>query len=179
MAGRRSGDEHCNYKHFIAGSSHCFATVIRVPSSVIGILSRGPLLRDSPKEVQMSKKVVYMLITFVVVAALSSWYLVAQGEDKDEQKAAGKSVTMTGCLAKGDSPNEFYLNGDNGQKYEVRSDSVPLSEHVGHKVKVTGTTVKESAAEEKEEKGERDEAGEREAANLQVSKLEHLSTTCK
>jgi hypothetical protein len=128
---------------------------------------------------EMSKKVVYMLLAFAVVVALSSWYLAAQVQDKDEQAGTGKSVTVTGCLAKGDSPNEFYLSGDNGQKYEVRSDSVPLSEHVGHKVKVTGTTMKESASEEKEEKGERNEAGEHEAANLQVSKVEHLSTTCK
>jgi hypothetical protein len=127
----------------------------------------------------MSKKVVYMLLTFAVVIALSSWYLIAQAQDKDEQRAAGKNVTVTGCLAKGDSPNEFYLTADNGKKYELRSDSVPLSEHVGHKVKVTGTTVKESAAEEKEEKGERNEAGEHEAANLQVSKLDHLSEGCK
>jgi hypothetical protein len=98
---------------------------------------------------------------------------------KDEQKAAGKSVTVTGCLAKGDSPNEFYLTGDNGQKYEVRSDSVPLSEHVGHKVKVTGTTVKEAAGDDDDEKGERNERAEHEAANLRASKLEHLSTTCK
>lgn len=127
----------------------------------------------------MSKKVVYMLLTLAVVVALSSWYLIAQGQDKDEQRAAGKNVTVTGCLAKGDSPNEFHLTGDNGQKYELRSDSVSLSEHVGHKVKVTGTTVSESASEEKEEKGERNEAGEHEAANLQVSKLDHLSETCK
>jgi hypothetical protein len=127
----------------------------------------------------MSKKVVYMLIAFAGVAALSSWYLVAQGEDKDEQKAAGKSVTVTGCLAKGESPNEFYLTGDNGQKYEVRSDSVRLSEHVGHKVKATGTTVKESSGDDDDEKAERNERAEHEAANLQVSKLEHLSGTCK
>ncbi len=127
----------------------------------------------------MSKKVVYMLLVFAVVVALSSWYLVAQGRDKDEKAGTGKSITVTGCLAKGDSPNEFYLTGDNGQKYEIRSDSVPLSEHVGHKVKVTGTTVTESAGDDDDEKGERNERAEHEAANLQVSKLEHLSKTCK
>ena len=129
----------------------------------------------------MSRKVVCMPLIFAVLVALSSCYLLAQAQDKDEQ-GAGKSVTVTGCLAKGDSANEFNLTADNGQKYELRSDSVPLSEHVGHKVKVTGTTAKESAAEEKEEKGEkgeRNEAGEREAAHLQVSKVEHLSTSCK
>ena len=127
----------------------------------------------------MSKKVVYTLLVIALVVVFSSWYLVAQGRDKDEQTAAGKTITATGCLAKGDSPSELYLTADNGQKYEVRSDTAQLSEHVGHKVKVTGTTVKESASEEREEKGERGEAAEHEATNLQVSKVEHLSETCK
>jgi hypothetical protein len=128
----------------------------------------------------MSKKVVYMLLAFAVVVGLSSWYLVAQGQHKDEKAGAGKNVTVTGCLAKGDSPNEFYLTGDNGQKYELRSDSVRLSEHVGHTVKVTGTTVKESSGDDDDdEKAERNERAEHETANLQVSKLEHLSATCK
>ncbi len=127
----------------------------------------------------MSRKVVYTLLVIALVVGLSSWYLVAQGRDKDEQ-TAGKTVTVSGCLAKGDSPNEFYLTADNGQKYEVRSDSVQLSEHVGHKVKVTGTTVKESARDDDEdEKTERNERAEHEAANLNVSNIEHLSSTCK
>ncbi len=125
----------------------------------------------------MSKRVVYVLLVVALVIGLLSWYLVAQ-QDKDEQ--AGKNVTVTGCLAKGDSPNEFYLAGDNGKKYEVRSDTVQLSEHVGHKVKLTGTTAKESARDEDEdEKAERNERAEHNAANLQVSKVEHLSETCK
>jgi hypothetical protein len=127
----------------------------------------------------MSRKAVHMLLAFAAIVVLSSAYLLAQAQDRDDKAGAGKSVTVTGCLAKGDSPNEFHLTGENGQKYELRSDSVPLSEHVGHKVKVTGTTVEESAAEEKEEKGERHEAGEHEAANLRVSNIEHLSTSCK
>jgi hypothetical protein len=127
----------------------------------------------------MRKNVVYMLLVLAVVVALSACYLLAQGQDKDDHAVAGKSVNVTGCLAKGDSPNEFHLTAENGQKYEIHGDSAQLSEHVGHKVKVTGTTIKESAAEEREEKAEHKGAGEHEAANLQVSKVEHLSTTCK
>ncbi len=124
----------------------------------------------------MSRRVVYALLVIALVVGLSSWYLVAQ-QDKDDQ--AGKNVTVTGCLAKGDSQNEFYLAGDNGKKYEVRSDTVQLSEHVGHKVTLTGKTVKESSGDDDDEKAERNERGVHEAANLQVSKVEHLSETCK
>jgi hypothetical protein len=44
-------------------------------------------------------------------------------------------------------------------------------------VKVTGTAVQESANEEKEEQDEHHESGEHEAANLRLSKIEHLSAT--
>lgn len=127
----------------------------------------------------MSRKVVHMLLAFAIFIALSSCYLVAQGQDKDDRPGAGKSVTVTGCLSKGDSPNEFNLTGENGQKYELRSDSVSLSEHVGHKVEVTGTTAKETAVEEKEEKGEHHESEEQEGTHLRVSKIQHLSASCK
>ncbi len=124
----------------------------------------------------MPKKVHRLLITACMLIAVSSWTIAAQDKDKDEQQA-GKNVTVTGCLAKGESPNEFHLTAENGKTYDVRSDSTNLSEHVGHKVKVTGVNMKESAAEEKHEKGERSEAPE--AGNLRVSKVEHLSDTCK
>ena len=128
----------------------------------------------------MSKKLIYTLLVFAFVIAFACWYLLAQGRDKDDQTAAGKTMTVTGCLAKGDSPNEFYLTADDGRKYEVRSDSVQLSEHVGHKVKVTGTSAKESARDEDEdEKAERNERAEHTGGNLQVSKVDHLSETCK
>ncbi len=132
----------------------------------------------------MSKKVLYMLLTLALVVGLSSWYLVAQAQDKNEQNAAGKNITVTGCLAKGESPKEFHLTSDDGKRYELRSDSVSLSDHVGHKVTVKGTTGKESEAEErgeneKNEARQKNEAGENNAANLQVTDLQMVSNTCK
>ncbi len=126
----------------------------------------------------MSKKVVYTLLTLALVIGLSSWYLVAQAQDKDEQNAAGKTISVTGCLAKGESAKEFHLTGDDGKVYELRSDKVSLADHVGHKVTVKGTAVKESEREEKEE-GEKNEARENKAANLQVTDLQMVSDTCK
>lgn len=120
-------------------------------------------------------KVKRMLLLFAVIATLVVGYLVAQARDKDD---AGKTVTATGCLSKGDEAGEFYLSADSGRRYELRSDKVSLSDHVGHKVTVTGTPQKESEAEEREE-GKHNEAAENEAPNLQVTDLHMVSTSCK
>jgi hypothetical protein len=85
---------------------------------------------------------------------------------------------VTGCLSKGDSPNEFYLTSADGKKYEVRSDSVSLSDHVGHQVTVSGTTAAEGKGEDKDE-DEKNERAENKAGNLQVTNLQMVSITCK
>ncbi len=126
----------------------------------------------------MPRKVVYTLLTLALVVGLSSWYLAAQAQDKDEQNAAGKTINATGCLAKGESPKEFHLTSDDGKRYELRSDSVSLADHVGHKVTVKGTAVKESEREERDE-DEKNEAHENNATNLQVTDLQMVSNTCK
>ena len=53
-------------------------------------------------------------------------------------KTKTKTRTITGCLTQGDSANEFLLTGKDGSTWEVRSDRVPLAEHVGHRVTATG-----------------------------------------
>lgn len=129
-----------------------------------------------------------VLLLITAFAALSLWNVGAKAQDKDrdDQHAAGKATTVTGCLEKGTEPNEFHLTADNGKRYDLRSDEVSLAEHVGHKVTVTGNRMKESKeGKEAEEKGERgearhNEADERnEAGNLQITKLQMVSDTCK
>jgi len=120
-------------------------------------------------------KVTRVLLLATVAVFLAIWVWAAQ--DKDEQQATGKNKTVTGCLAKGDSANEFYLTGDDGKKYEVRSDAVNLADHVGHKVTVNGATEKEAA--EKDRDRDEDEARENVAANLKVSSLQMVNSSCK
>ena len=50
-----------------------------------------------------------------------------------------KPVKVTGCLQKGDEENEFVVTDKAGKKYEIKSKSVALVEHVGHTVTVEGT----------------------------------------
>lgn len=118
-----------------------------------------------------------MLLLMAVVAVLVFWYLGVRAEDRDDQQA-GKTATATGCLSKGDEAGEFYLTADDGKRYELRSDKVTLADHVGHKITVTGTTEKESEAEEHKE-GKHNESAEDEAANLRVTNLKMVSSSCK
>ena len=99
----------------------------------------------------------------------------------------GKTKTVTGCLTKGDEPNEYKITSTDGKMYGLRSTSVNLDEHLNHKVTVTGKTAKEH-----EEKGETaankgtsekgtSERGttEKEAGDLNVSNLKMVSTSCQ
>src|SRR5438067_11046541 len=80
-----------------------------------------------------------------------------------QEKAAGGKTTVTGCLQKGDEPGEFSITGENGKMYGLRSKTVKLSEHLGHKVTITGTLRPESAEKEKGEAGEHAKKGAEEA----------------
>ncbi len=73
----------------------------------------------------------------LVLGLLSAW-AVAQ-ESSTGSKSKDEVRTMTGCLSKGDSANEFTLTASDGSTWEMHSNSsVDLASHVGHEVRVTG-----------------------------------------
>ena len=53
-------------------------------------------------------------------------------------KGKAREVTITGCLQAGNTVDRFILRGPDRKAYALRSESVRLSEHVGHKVTVKG-----------------------------------------
>ena len=93
------------------------------------------------------------------------------------------AVTVTGCLQKGDSADEFAVVGEDGKTWELHSKTVKLGEHVGHTVTITGVRHQETKAEEaKEEKTEAKESKEaeaKEAGDLRVTSLKMVSDSCK
>jgi len=93
---------------------------------------------------------------------------------ENQSKSPGKVVTVTGCLQKGDEAGEYSITAEDGKRYGLRSKTVGLAKHVGHKVTVTGTQMRE----EKEEKEEK-EAGNGEYADLRVTSLKMISEGCK
>jgi len=121
---------------------------------------------DDHMEVNMRQKTMirYFLAVFLV-STLFSFSGLARQEKAKEPK--GKTITVTGCLQKGDEENEFAIS-EGGKKYELTSSPIALKDHVGHTIAVTGTM--------KSEKGEEAEGW---AGQITVTSLKMVSTSCK
>ena len=97
---------------------------------------------------------------------------------KQDSKAVKPAETLTGCLTKGDQPGEVTLTAADGKTWDLRSDSVKLEEHIGHRVTATGTVTHETKAEEKKE-GQMENAASKEAyGDLNVTDVKMVSETC-
>jgi hypothetical protein len=129
-----------------------------------------------------------------LVGALAMVALIAAGAGAaDTKTAAHKAATksLTGCLEKGDEANTFKLThvaGGGDWELVGAPASLKMSEHVGHKVEVSGMALSAAAAEKaehmagekKETKAhEKHEMKEEKGENhLKVTALKHVSPTC-
>src|SRR5438270_7952486 len=118
-----------------------------------------------------------ILILATCLALTIAVFAFPANAQKGEKKAASK--TVTGCLQKGDEADEFSLTGDDGKLYDLRSSSVKLSDHVGHKVTVTGNFKPEGYEKDEDEAKENKEGGKKEAGDIKVAKLKMVSESCK
>ena len=118
-------------------------------------------------------------LAFTVFALMAS----AQQATKKEGARKASRTSVTGCLAKGDEPKEFSLTAEDGKTYGLRSSAVKLSDHVGHKVTVSGTLKPESDEkgenESKEAKESKEGKENKEAGDIRVSRLKMVSESCK
>jgi hypothetical protein len=109
------------------------------------------------------------------VLALGLGSLAWTAQENETKTKSGKSVMVTGCLQKGDEAGEYAVTSEDGKRYGLHeSTGVDLSKHLGHKVTVTGTKMRE----ENEQK-EKSEARGGEYADLRVTNVKHISETCK
>ena len=69
------------------------------------------------------------LLVMVVILSLTLITFVAWSQSKRAQETKGKTVTITGCLAKGESADEFAIT-QNGKRYGVKSTKVKLADHL-------------------------------------------------
>jgi len=97
---------------------------------------------------------------------------------ESQEKSASKTKTVTGCLQKGDQPDEFSITGEDGKSWDLRSSTVKLAEHVGHQVTVTGSPTREAKAEEKKEGQVENAARKEELGELRVTSLKMVSQSC-
>ena len=117
------------------------------------------------------------VMMFATVVGLAT----AQNTEKATHK---KTRTLTGCLQKGESANEYNLTIKGGATWEIKSDSVKLEDHVGHTVTVTGVVshhkehaMKEDAKAEMKEHGMDKDA--KEHGHITVTALTMVSDTCQ
>jgi len=92
------------------------------------------------------------------------------------QSSASGESTVEGCLS--GSSGSYTLTDNNGTAYQLTGDTAKLSEHVGHEVKITGTTGSgASASGSAGAPSATGSAGSQQT--LQVSSVKHVSKTCK
>jgi hypothetical protein len=76
-------------------------------------------------------------ILVLLVCLLCGWAVAQNSSDSPKSKDDVRSIT--GCLSKGDSADEFLLTATDGSTWELHNSSaVDLRAHVGHEVTVTG-----------------------------------------
>ena len=102
----------------------------------------------------------------------------ANAQEKQTEKPAKETKTVTGCLQKGDEAGEFSIAGDDGKVWGLRSSTVKLEDHVGHKVTLVGTAGGESKAEEKKEGAVVQAAQKKEYGDIRVTSLKMVSDSC-
>jgi hypothetical protein len=173
-----------------------FLAVIRMLAEVYTLSSRGRLgtltksrsKNNFEEEDHMFHKIVKLSFWLVAALSVSLCSVALQAQEPaapapTTAKPIHSGITVTGCLQKGDSTDEFAITGENGKTWELRSKTVKLDEHVGHTVTVTGVRHQETKAEEakeaKTETKESKEAEAKEAGDLRVTTLKMVSDSCK
>jgi hypothetical protein len=99
-------------------------------------------------------------------------------------KSKSQVRTITGCLAQGSSADQYVLSGNDGSTWDVKSDAVPLADHVGHTITAKGTVSNVTMHNVKEEtKDAASSAGMKktndEHGDLQIASVKMVSKSCK
>jgi hypothetical protein len=130
----------------------------------------------APKGEKMKAKVSNSILCLILVAFASSW-APAQTKSKSDIR------TITGCLSKGDSADEFMLAGNDGSTWEVRSSRVALAAHVGHTVSATGVVsnaamhnMKEDTKDLAKDSGVKKDDSEH--GHLKITDIKMVSDSC-
>lgn len=85
---------------------------------------------------------------------------------------AGGATSVQGCLS-GSSGN-YTLTDKHGNTYHLTGDTAKLSEHIGHEVKITGTSSSASASGASSATGTTGQT-----KTLEVSSVKHIAKTCQ
>ena len=126
----------------------------------------------------MSTKGLFLGLILVGMTASAASAQDATSKPKAEVRS------ITGCLSKGDSADEFLLTASDGSTWETHSNTaVNLSDHVGHTVTLKGVVANAKAHNMKEDaKTAATDAGvkktDNEHGHLKVTSLKMVSESC-
>src|SRR6516225_3545204 len=171
------------------GSTLCPSSATRPKARVFEPSFRTgqtPLANRSPP----MKRLMFACLAFTLLTALTAAAAHRQdtgtkpnAQADQAKKSAQPTKTVVGCLQKGDEPGEFAIRGEDGMVWELKSTTVKLEEHIGHKVSVTGP-AKEEAKEEAKDKQREKREGDVEPASkheeygdIRVTSLKMISDT--
>src|SRR5258708_21627036 len=88
----------------------------------------------------MKRSLFFLTVIVAVGLCVVAANAVTSGQkDSKKDKDSKSAMTWTGCVQNGESDGQFALTDGDGKKYSLISTSVPLKEHIGKKVTVTGT----------------------------------------
>ena len=116
----------------------------------------------------MKSTILKCLLVGILALGLGTGMTYAAQREKpsDTDKGAGKTMTITGCLEKGDEAGEYSIKDTNGKEYGLRSTNVKMANHLNHKVTVTGKMVQNDKEKEEHQ-------------HVNVTDLKMVSTTCQ
>src|SRR5437899_12753502 len=103
----------------------------------------------------MKSNILRLFVSGILGLGLCSSGLAQTQRHKPSDRDKAPTVTVTGCLQKGDEAGEYSIKGADGKAYGLRSTTVKLAGHLNHKVTVTAAkTAKERNEKEKNEQHE-------------------------
>jgi hypothetical protein len=125
-------------------------------------------------------------LMYLILVGLTASWAAAQDQTSDDSKSKSDVRTVTGCLAKGDSADEFLLTGTDGSTWEVRASKsgVDLGSHVGHTIAATGVVSNTTAHNLKEDAkdAEKDTGMKKnntEHGHLKITDIQMVSESCQ
>ena len=88
-----------------------------------------------------------LLLVPMALALSASGQIVVQADAKDDTNKDPKTVSVTGCLAQSDNPGgaKQYIIKSENLSYPLEARTENLSAHVGHKVTISGISMKGKA----------------------------------
>jgi hypothetical protein len=154
-----------------------------LPHSIYGSPPLHKLVSDS--KTLFRKEKAMRINRWFLSFAFAGMTLSAAFAQDTAPKSKAEVRSITGCLSKGDSANEYLLTGSDGSTWEVHSNTaVNLADHVGHTVTLKGVVANAKAHNLKEDaKTAATDTGVKKADNehghLKVTNLKMVSESCK